>query len=119
MHRDVTNTQYVRGPLGLFPRFRPEFDYYSLGLVVLEIGLWTPLRRMTEKYRERTPQELRDKFLGSGLPKLGTRMGTIYQGAVESCLKGEFEDAHAEFTSMALSLSFNGRVVDQLAKCNT
>lgn len=26
--------------------YRPEFDYYSLGLIILEIGLWMPLANM-------------------------------------------------------------------------
>ncbi|KAF2648100.1 kinase-like protein [Lophiostoma macrostomum CBS 122681] len=63
-------------------RFCPTFDYFSLGLVLLEIGLWKDLdaifgpRPMPDDYHEYISRIRREH-----LPLLGPRMGKIYREA--------------------------------------
>ncbi|KAI9676991.1 MAG: hypothetical protein M1817_006830 [Caeruleum heppii] len=72
--------------LGLWRQpYRKAFDIYSLGLVLLEIGLWKSMR---EFYRPRHGVEgflekvVRPVLVG----RLGGRCGRRFQGVVERCL---------------------------------
>jgi len=69
-------------------RFRNAYDYYSLGLMLLEIGLWTPLRAWSGKKENRThsPHQLRDTLVERYVPRLGSRMGEAYQDIVKLLL---------------------------------
>ena len=69
-------------------RFCLEFDYYSLGLVLLEIGLWDTVTRMGRKTS--SAKELRQILLERRVPMLGHLMGESYRDAVRDCLKGDF-----------------------------
>ena len=65
--------------------YRKAFDVYSLGLALLEIGLWRRLRDFHKpKY---SPAAFRDKaVLPVLVPRLGSRTGKMYQRVVERCL---------------------------------
>jgi hypothetical protein len=69
-------------------RFRLEFDYFSLGLVLLEIGLWKSLEDVPNALQ--TPQDDHQSYLkrmqGEVLPLLGPRMGRVYRDATLACL---------------------------------
>ena len=80
-HPDYTNTR----------RFQAEYDYYSLALVLLEIGLWTPLAAWSQRpeYRMLSPHELRDVIVKVYVPRLGPRMGEAYRDVVKLCLMKE------------------------------
>ncbi|KAL4953187.1 hypothetical protein BDW69DRAFT_165856 [Aspergillus filifer] len=91
-------------------RFRQEFDYYSLGVVLMEIGLW----RVAESF-------LPDK-LEKGLSALGQTMGSKYREAVRACLFAIHDDRNsqptsAEETSAGISLRFKEEVIDKLRQC--
>ncbi|KKY23834.1 putative serine threonine protein kinase [Phaeomoniella chlamydospora] len=59
-------------------------DTYSLGLVLLEIGLWTPLRRLwKQKYDSET---FKSRIRNVYAPKLASRCGSAYMKAVQACL---------------------------------
>jgi len=75
-------------------RFRVGYDYYSLGIVLLEIGLWTPLAAIARRreYRTLTPEELRNTLLSSYVPRLGYRMGKLYQEAVRILLSDVLDE---------------------------
>lgn len=71
-------------------RFREEFDHYSLGLVLLELGRWKTLRDMT-KTKERqtlTPQNLKSCLLEEEVNQLKSFMGVYYYEAVAACFGG-------------------------------
>ncbi len=73
--------------------YRKAFDVYSLGLVLLEIGLWKSIQDFHRpKY---TPALFRDKVILPGIvPKLGAKTGRRFQAVVERCLKSQTaEDA--------------------------
>lgn len=63
-----------------FQRYRDEFDYYNLDLVLLEIELWEPLSAITKdlsavnKDRESlSPEILRETLLTDVLPECAAR----------------------------------------------
>jgi hypothetical protein len=77
-HPDYTITKH----------FRNGYDYYTLGLVLLEIGLWTPLRVWSSKAecRTMTPHRFRDALVETYIPRLGPRMGKVYYDIVKLLL---------------------------------
>jgi len=66
-------------------RFQREFDYYSLGLVLLEIGLWSTIDDMTKAPSAR---QRHDELWTKRVPLLSHYMGTKYENAVRTCLDG-------------------------------
>lgn len=69
-------------------RFCAEYGYYSLGLLLLEIGLW-------ESFHDRelvggSKKSLTERILEEFVPRLRVTMGTRFQQVVETCLKGRF-----------------------------
>ena len=73
-------------------RFRQEFDYYSIGLVLLELGYWTPLKYIVQKIRG-TPEELLEALLKDWVPSLKSYMGNAYAEAVDTCLHADFGES--------------------------
>jgi serine/threonine protein kinase len=105
LQMDFQHPEYRSRPI----RYRPEFDYYSLGMVLLEIGCWKPLSKMTEKMRG-SPEDVLAELLRSRLPRLGQYMGMIFRDVVEACLTWSTQDA-VDINS------FGRRVVERLANC--
>jgi hypothetical protein len=71
-------------------RYRPIYDIYSLGMVLLEIGTWQTIQR----FYPRAPAPDFDfaKFLlEKVVPGLGVSMGENYMNVVRKCLEGSFE----------------------------
>ncbi len=101
-------------------RYRPEFDYYSLGMVLLEIGHWKPLNKITAM-TDGSPEDYLDHLRDEKVPGLGFTMGTIYQDVVKACLKGDFGKPEnvdgGSNSSISVALGFAKTVVEQLAKC--
>jgi len=64
------------------------FDIYSLGVVLLEIGLW---RRIESGVRQvQTPESVRSMLIQACNDELGPAMGKPYREAVRCCLEGDF-----------------------------
>ena len=86
--RGLASSDIYRHPnsLGVFRQpYNKTFDIYSLGLVLLEIGLWKSLSAFHKpKY---TPATFREKVVDAVLvPALGSKTGLLYQEIVEICL---------------------------------
>ncbi|KAK3384640.1 hypothetical protein B0T24DRAFT_689902, partial [Lasiosphaeria ovina] len=105
-------------------RFRIGYDYFSLGMVLLEIGLWTPISTWTKSSKERMlldPSKLRDLLVDRCLPRLGPRMGREYQKIVRLLLTDEL-DPHPEMpnpdpqSEHSAFDEFIKRVVEPLAR---
>jgi len=73
-------------------RYRPAFDYYSLGIVLLEIGLWRPLKSWQSKFGDFSMAEVRSEPIRICKARLGVRMGVVYRDAVLRCMDGSLED---------------------------
>jgi serine/threonine protein kinase len=112
-HKDYQHPEYLRGK----ERFRAEFDYYSLGLTLLELGLWSSLDKIiaSSDCVGRSPEDVREMLLKKRVPHLGQAMGELYQCAVDVCLRGNFIDKGS--SSLETCLKFKEQVVDRLASC--
>jgi hypothetical protein len=62
-----------------------KYDLYGLGLILLEIGLWTPIGDLYKpKY---TLADFKLRIEKIWIPKLASKCGTAYMRAVETCLR--------------------------------
>lgn len=60
------------------------FDIYSFGLILLEIGLWTPISRLWKpKYNKST---FISRIKSIYVPKLASRCGNAYMKVVQNCI---------------------------------
>lgn len=100
--------------IGSGERYRPFFDVYSLGIVLLGIGAWRPIH--TFHKQGQTVEEFRQRLLQHLVPQLGPEMGTIYQGAVATCLS-DVLDYGAHLVTQPYQTRFRRRVVNELRKC--
>ena len=128
---DAASTVYVENPLETAyqhpdylggrgsVRYRLQFDYYSLGLILLEIGRWQSLEHMSEKTGSR--HEMRDRLRNDKVKRLRQNMGSMYENAVTLCLGDGFRPLAGMENSTSgdvdLRLKFSDHVVNQLAKC--
>jgi hypothetical protein len=103
-------------------RYCPAFDYFSLGLLLVEIGLWKPLdstaamiKTPTDNYRSYIARIRKEV-----MPVLGSRMGQIYRDATLACLTFNVENtATANADTDARSVScFKEVVIDSLKRCS-
>ncbi|KAF8249506.1 hypothetical protein K440DRAFT_620878 [Wilcoxina mikolae CBS 423.85] len=67
--------------------YRRQFDVYSLGLVLLEIGLWTPLSNICNQ--KDTPTKATARFKAACNLNVPHQMGTSYNELVLRCLDGD------------------------------
>ncbi|CAD6446648.1 dbeea0d6-1fc2-480d-83de-0d180f986e3f-CDS [Sclerotinia trifoliorum] len=89
--RNPTAADLHRHPLSLHspscPRkqYCKSFDIYSLGLILLEIGLWKTLQMYHKPHY--SAERFRDKIVVQNLvPGLGSKVGRGYKEVVERCL---------------------------------
>lgn len=103
-------------------RFNKTHDIYSLGVVLLEIGLWRTAREMhdelvKEKYDGKPPPEgvkanyIRDMLIDNARAGLRHRMGSAYQEAVLLCLNSGLDDL---LYSYDFASEFHRQVVEQV-----
>lgn len=105
------------------PSFHALYDIYSLGTVLLEIGIWMKLRRLYEGGT--SGFAFRDRLVNRFVPQLGASMGERYMTAVRKCLTGQFDGvqkflAHERKTAdyiLNLQRSFYWEVVKVLRDC--
>src|SRR6266536_374401 len=102
-HKEYQHPSYIESK----ERYRPEYDYYSLGIVLLEIGLWKSFAEMIP------PMDIggREAFLEKRMPILGHSMGVKFCDAVRACLDWKSEEGPAQ-TSTSRYLDFERLVID-------
>ena len=81
--QDYQHPEYVRTR-----RYRATYDYYSLGLILLELGLWQPLSAWSRssKCSRMKLTEFREYLIDNKLPFLGAGTGAVYRDVVHFCL---------------------------------
>jgi hypothetical protein len=62
-----------------------KYDLYGLGLVLLEVGLWTPIGDLYKQKYSLADFKLRLEKIW--IPKLGAKCGSAYMRAAETCLR--------------------------------
>ncbi|TDZ29912.1 hypothetical protein C8035_v003774 [Colletotrichum spinosum] len=72
-----------------------SYDVYSLGLVLLEIGLWKVLQTYYKPHY--SSERWRDKIILPALvPGLGSKTGKLYKNVVEKCLTAKDDMSSTE-----------------------
>lgn len=66
-------------------RYRPAHDMYSLGLILLEIGLWMPISSLWKTKYARLDFKLRLQTIY--IKKLAAKCGSAYMRVVDYCLR--------------------------------
>ncbi|KAL8723849.1 MAG: hypothetical protein Q9181_007138 [Wetmoreana brouardii] len=95
-------------------RFRHSYDIYSLGLVLLEIGLWQDLQEF-DIHMVKDVHGFRRFVLKSLVPDLWGQCGAIYGEVVRDCLTIDTSVSPAEEEQRNLALKF----AERLDKCVT
>ncbi|RMJ08918.1 hypothetical protein CDV36_011443 [Fusarium kuroshium] len=93
-----------------------EYDYYSLGLVLLEIGLWYRLRRFATD-RTQSREDMRQELLLRWVPLLEGTLGALFASAVESCLSGVLGSSGENPGSDIVDEKFERLVLRPLDRC--
>ncbi|KAL9086562.1 MAG: hypothetical protein Q9159_004078 [Coniocarpon cinnabarinum] len=82
--------------------FRVSHDIYSLGVVLLELGVWRAHeRREADVGPRRTPDERRMWFQRVARTRLASSMGDLYTKIVIGCLDGSIEDTETVLSKLA------------------
>ncbi|KAI8721440.1 Serine/threonine protein kinase [Fusarium sp. LHS14.1] len=101
--------------------FRKTFDYYGLGIVLLELGLCRTISELRESHFDVPGGEaFRLKLLESYVPQLGPIMGARYREAVDFCLNAErmlAAERERFGNEDGIQELFRQKVVDSLALC--
>ncbi|KAL9028339.1 MAG: hypothetical protein Q9196_003277 [Gyalolechia fulgens] len=71
-------------------KFKPFHDIYSLGLILLEIGLWMPISKLWKTRYTRS--QFKHRLQTIYTKKLAGKCGTKYMNVVEFCLKADDQD---------------------------
>jgi len=95
--------------------FRTRYDYYSLSIILLEIGLWISVVDLRQHWKVFTARKLRSELISRRVILLGHSMGQAYCQAVKYCLSQETD---AITDAEELRLSFEREVIDRLASCS-
>jgi serine/threonine protein kinase len=85
--------------------FQKHHDIYSLGVVLLEIGLWMTASHIYQNATARmktgvlmNPRGIRNLYIDIANRKLPHNMGPAYRGAVVKCLSGGFQETDTDLT---------------------
>ncbi|EPS45912.1 hypothetical protein H072_98 [Dactylellina haptotyla CBS 200.50] len=97
--------------------YKLRYDYFSLGLVLLEIGLWGTLGTLTRNEAFPSNAESLKYLQSKRVPMLGHYMGSGYRAAVETCLSGFDNDEGGEQVRN-LQLKFEEQVIQRLRRCH-
>ena len=112
-------------------RYRKSYDVYSLGIVLLELGLWQPVKGLFNRHH--SLEASRDRMHKKLLPELRYRVGNTYYEVVKRCLEGDVGQAQMPAGTQAEGddpeldalretriwlAGFDKYVVSELEKCN-
>jgi serine/threonine protein kinase len=117
--KDYSHPEYLRDEA----RYRCVYDYYSLGLVLLELGLWRSLSTLASTMNnkvDQSPDALRAFLLKRYVPRLSATIGSIYEGVVVRCLTSVVEDKvdlEAGEGNISVLTAFEDFVVTPLGSC--
>ena len=114
---DYQHPEYTEVP----QRYRAEFDYYSLGIVLLEIARWKSLSAIRGSWEESSSKEFLALLRSDGLAFVGQSMGLRFAAVIENCLSGRLTSSNAvdDLGNRAAQQSlFQKIVVDELAMCS-
>jgi hypothetical protein len=97
-------------------QFQVAYDYYSLGIILLEIGLWRSVGSITSKWPTAKPEDIRITLMEKYAKDLRPQIGSAYYRAVLACMNGCFMSGEGREDAATSRLNFYERVVDVLGK---
>ncbi|VUC29225.1 unnamed protein product [Clonostachys rosea] len=99
-------------------RYRAEYDFYSLGIILLEIGLWRSVSTIRASCSD--DSTFRVRLRSDYCDRLLSRMGVIYWRVVQRCINNDFlpHETNDPDDSYALQAAFEKHVVSELEKCS-
>jgi serine/threonine protein kinase len=104
-------------PLGGAGRYSKVYDIYSLGVILVELGLFKSARSIVRSYTGSraaiTGEGIRKALLDEGMADLKFHMGEVYANAARVCLDGFFD----RFDTYDLPGAFSKHVVRPLSSC--
>ncbi|KAI1419577.1 hypothetical protein F5Y12DRAFT_231993 [Xylaria sp. FL1777] len=114
-HPDVFSAEQQQGKRR---RYHARWDIYSIGLILLEIGLWRTLD--TIRYGCKSDDEFRLRVRTEYCDRLQWKMGLVYWRAVQRCLNDDFDLRDEGFSGKddySLQVGFEKQVVFELERC--
>ncbi|KAI9744317.1 MAG: hypothetical protein M1818_002469 [Claussenomyces sp. TS43310] len=119
-HQRYHHPKYVSAENHDFTRFRPQFDYYSLGILLLEVGFWATIGVIMDAYAGDDNYTFADVLIQQKLPALSFHMGSQYADLVRQCLSSLDQPSHdidqKDTLSSTINLAFKEKVVIPLKK---
>ncbi|KAF3915108.1 hypothetical protein ABW20_dc0100546 [Dactylellina cionopaga] len=113
---DPNQRRYCHPHYIMSGRHRVEHDYYSLGLVLLEIGHWRALKTMMREDKNRGLDEERERILNKYVKvELDQKMGCVYRSVVEDCLSMHILDEPG--SELASVIKFEDDILKRLESC--
>ncbi|OCK79230.1 hypothetical protein K432DRAFT_355339 [Lepidopterella palustris CBS 459.81] len=95
-------------------KYGPQFDMYGLGLILLEIGLWTPLSDLWKiKY---TLADFKLRLEEIYIRRLASKCGTAYMQVVRDCFLAADQKVSASETFETFGQIYN-RILIRLQRC--
>ncbi|KAK8112870.1 protein kinase domain-containing protein [Apiospora sp. TS-2023a] len=99
--------------------FQQKFDYHSLGVVLLEIGLWRPLKSLNSRFTFYGKSDVREELKAICKEQLGVKMGAVYRDVVLRCMDGSLdsgtdEDSYKSSRERAILARFTENVIGPL-----
>ena len=85
-HQRYHHPKYISVHDHQYARFCPEFDHYSLGILLIEIGFWATIDTVMEGHNKLSNHDFSTTLIQQKLPLLSFRMGTWYVEIVRECL---------------------------------
>lgn len=96
-------------------RHSKEYDLYSFGVLMFELGFWTPMPTLYDDLVKRDlVGNAQDKMLGK-IRNLEPEMGTGYAAATRLCLSKEWGIKEDDAPQSRLARAFDQRVLRKLA----
>ncbi|KAF2806244.1 uncharacterized protein BDZ99DRAFT_465892 [Mytilinidion resinicola] len=109
-YQKYQDPDYVKGS-----RYKKGYDYYSFGLLLLEIGTWERLSNIHDKHETEDSSQLRKRYLRICDNVILERMGPTYHQATKACL---LFDSGLPLEKLDSAMEFRKNVVDRLATCH-
>jgi serine/threonine protein kinase len=87
-HQRYHHPLYVCTANHSFRRFRPSFDIYSLGILLLEIGFWATVDEIMRDRHIKDLAKFSETLQKDKVPELSFYVGSRYGSIVMACLQG-------------------------------
>ncbi|KAI1323143.1 kinase-like protein [Xylariaceae sp. FL0255] len=94
-------------------RYQTRFDYYSLGVVLLEISYWRSLDSLLSgsKYQQMGASEIQDQLISRCKTKLASKVGIAFRDVVLRCMEGDWQGANRDSNNLIAAETSSYRTV--------